>query len=281
MKQFALFLFLVLAISRDGQSQDLHFVAFGGVSNYMGDLQTKKFTTNFLKPAYAAGILYEVSDKLFIRAQVMSTGVAADDFGGPNSSRNLSFATNILEGHLGLEYDILNMYDYAFSPYLFAGIGAFHFDPTTIDASGTKVRLQPLGTEGQGFYLGRKKYGLTQVVFPVGGGLKIALNEDIRVRLEAGLRVLLTDYLDDVSTTYADRAALLQNNGSKALELAYRGDELTGSTAYPAAGTRRGNPAIKDFYYTGGIGISFRISSGDGGGNRGGKGQLGCPRNIY
>jgi hypothetical protein len=281
MKQIALFVFFVLAVPRFIQSQNLHFVAFGGVTNYMGDLQSKKFTTSFLKPAYAAGVLYEVTDKLFIRAQLMSTAVAADDFGGPNNNRNLSFASNILEGHLGIEYDILNNYNYACVPYLFMGVGAFHFDPTTIDASGTKVRLQPLGTEGQGFYLGRKKYSLTQVVFPVGGGLKFAINDDIRIRLEAGLRVLLTDYLDDVSTTYADRNALLQNNGSKALELAYRGDELTNSTAYPAAETRRGNPDIKDFYYTGGIGISFRIGSGDGGGSRGGKGQLGCPTNIY
>ncbi|MFM2359413.1 MAG: hypothetical protein RLY16_1406, partial [Bacteroidota bacterium] len=124
-------------------------------------------------------------------------------------------------------------------------------------------------------------YSLTQVVFPVGGGLKFAINDDIRIRLEAGLRVLLTDYLDDVSTTFADRNALLQFNGSKAVELAYRADELNISLPYPTVGNRRGNPDIKDFYYTGGIGISFRIGSGDGGGSRGGKGQLGCPTNIY
>ncbi|CAN5125688.1 hypothetical protein BH20BAC1_BH20BAC1_20980 [soil metagenome] len=47
---------------------------------------------------------------------------------------------------------------------------------------------------------------------------------------------------------YVDEATLLSEKGAKAVELAHRGDEVqTGS--YPAAGTTRGNPDIKDGYY--------------------------------
>jgi len=73
--------------------------------------------------------------------------------------------------------------------------------------------------------LGRKKYGLTQLSIPFGGGVKMALSDDINLRLEVGLRKLFTDYLDDVSTTYADEDELRANNGQLAVDYAFRGDD--------------------------------------------------------
>src|SRR5690606_14576938 len=107
-----------------------------------------------------------------------------------------------------------------------------------------------------------------QLAIPFGGGLRFALNDNIRIGAELGLRKLFTDYLDDVSTVYADQNELMAFRGPEAVELAYRGDELQNSTlSYPAAGAQRGGAKLKDWYYFTGINISLRIGSkGTGGG---------------
>lgn len=267
------------------KAQNLHFTLFVGVSNYQGDLQPKRFTFDQGNLALGAGGLYELSEKLYVRGNFTFGKIGGKDQKSfANSSRNLSFNSNILDIHLGLEYDILNSYQRSLVPFIFGGVAVFHFSPYTFDTSGRKVFLQPLGTEGQGFFQGREKYGLTQMSLPFGGGLKLAVSENVRVRFEIGFRKTFTDYLDDVSTTYADRGQLLANNGQRAVELAFRGDELKGSTlTYPAANARRGNAANKDLYYFAGIGISFRLlplSEGRNGISGGGRGKLGCPTNL-
>ena len=118
------------------------------------------------------------------------------------------------------------------------------------------------------------------MVIPFGGGLKFSLSEDIFLRLEAGIRKTFTDYLDDVSTTYANRADLLANNGAKAVELSFRGDELKPAFVYPNEGAIRGSPKRTDYYYTVGASISFRLNAG---GERSGpsRSKTGCPVNVY
>ncbi len=262
-------------------AQNLHLTLFGGVSNYQGDLQSKRFTFQQSRAAFGVGALYELSDKLYIRGNVTFGKVAGDDkISGKYASRNLSFTSPVTDIHLGLEYDIINSYENSLTPFVFGGISAFTFNPSTLDSTGKKIFLQPLGTEGQGFYLGRKKYNLTSLALPFGAGVKLSLSQNIRVRFEVGLRKTFTDYLDDVSTTYADETALLLNNGQRAVDLAFRGDEnKSGSTTYPAANTVRGNPDSKDWYYFTGVGISFRLNSNSDGGS--GRNKTGCPSNVY
>jgi Domain of unknown function (DUF6089) len=262
-------------------AQNLHLFVTGGMMNYQGDLQPKRITFSQAHPYFGAGAYYELTDKLFIRASVIAGKVSASDaLGKLNAIRNLSFASNILEFQLGGEYDIFNSYEHRVVPYIFAGVAGFHFNPYTKTSSGNTVYLQPLGTEGQGFFQGRKKYGLTQLSIPFGGGVKFAVNDNVYLRIEASLRKLFTDYLDDVSTFYIDKNVLFAANGQTAVDLAFRSDELNPLLPYPDQGSVRGNPKSKDYYYTAGITISFRINSGNGS-NRPGKGKLGCPVNVY
>jgi len=264
------------------EAQSFHLTVFGGVSNYQGDLQPKRFTFQQANAAFGIGGLYELTEKLYLRGNVTFGRVNGDDSKNViNAPRNLSFSSPITDFHLGLEYDLLNIYERSIVPFVFAGVSVFHFNPSTLDSTGRKIFLQPLGTEGQGFYQGRSKYGLTQMALPFGGGIKFALSENIRVRFEIGLRKTSTDYLDDVSTTYADQTLLLINNGQRAVDLAFRGDELKQTaTSYPAAGTQRGNPKSKDWYYFTGLGISFRIPPSFNGSGFGSS-KVGCPRNVY
>jgi hypothetical protein len=263
-------------------AQKIHLTLMAGVSNYQGDLQAKRFTFEQAHPAFGIGAMYELSDKLYIRAAASFASVSGDDKKGTlNKDRNLSFSSPITEAQLGLEYDILNLYERSFTPYIFAGVAAFRFYPYTIDSAGNKVNLRPLSTEGQGFYLGRKLYPNKQIAIPFGGGIKMALSDDIRLKFEVGIRYLMTDYLDDVSTTFPDGALLLATKGPQAVALSFRGDEIKSGLAYPS-GAKRGNPAVKDLYYFTGLTISFRLTSGQGGGGGNGrKSQYGCPVRVY
>lgn len=258
-------------------AQNLHLTLFGGMSNYQGELQPKRFTFQQAYGAVGIGVLYELNDKLYLRGNVTFGKIGGSDSKNKlNKDRNLSFTTPIVDLHLGVEYDILNLYERSITPFVFGGISVFNFNPSTIDSTGKKIFLQPLGTEGQGFYLNRTKYNLTEIAIPFGGGIKLALSENIKVRFEMGLRKTFTDYLDDVSSTYADENLLLINNGQRAVSVAFRGDELkTSATNYPSAGTQRGNIKTKDWYYFAGLGISFRLTP------KFNTGKTGCPVNIY
>ncbi len=260
------------------QAQKLSVTAFGGMANYSGDLQEKRFTTSQAGYAFGAGVLYELTDKIALRSNVTIAKIKATDaLGTSNKDRNLSFSSPLLDVHVGAEYNFLNIYEKGFTPYVFAGISYFHFNPSAIDSSGNKVFLQPLGTEGQGFYDNRTKYKLNQFAIPFGGGVKLALGDNIRLGLEVGLRKTNTDYLDDVSKTYADQTLLAQNNGQKAVELSFRQNEgKTNVVPYPAAGTQRGKAAYKDWYYFTGVTMSFRLNS-----IFEGKSKLGCPVNVH
>jgi hypothetical protein len=277
--------FLLLAavlIAFTVQAQKFHATLFGGFANYQGDLQARRFTLDQSHPAFGAGILYEISEKLYGRANITVGKISGDDKkDGRNAARNLSFSTPVTDIHLGLQYYVLNPYLHSLAPYVFAGISHFNFNPSAIDSFGNKVYLQPLSTEGQGFYQDRKKYSLGQFSIPFGGGVTFSLSEKIRVGVEIGLRKTNTDYLDDVSTTYVDQALLLTNRGAQAVSLAYRGDELKSGAPYPADGAQRGSAKSKDWYYFSGLNLSIRLGNGGNDGAGGGKSKVGCPTNIY
>ncbi len=244
-------------------AQDFHLTAFTGISNYQGDLQPKGFTFQQANAAIGVGALYEVNERLYLRANVTFGKIKGDDKRyARNASRNLSFSSPITDIHLGVEYDILNSYERAFVPFVFTGLSIFNFNPSTQDSAGLgQVFLQPLGTEGQGFN-GTNKYKRTQLAIPFGAGVKYSVSDNVKIRLEIGFRKTFTDYLDDVSTVYANPAALAANNGPLALSISYRTDELPGSSkSYPGPNRIRGNPKQKDWYYFAGIGVSFRIST--------------------
>jgi hypothetical protein len=250
-----LFLFVYAA-----KSQNLRVTLFGGFSNYQGDLQEKGYTIDQAHPAFGFGALYDITSHIAIRGNInFGTLGGNDKFNARNHQRNLNFSSPITDIHLGIEYSLLDMDRYRFSPYVFAGISYFMFNPSTRDSAGTKVYLQPLSTEGQGFYNGRKKYSLQQFSIPFGAGIRFSVSPNIGLAFEIGMRKTNTDYLDDVSTTYVDKDILLANRGQQAVDLAFRGDELKTGLTYPAGGSQRGKVQNKDWYYFSGFILSVRL----------------------
>jgi opacity protein-like surface antigen len=265
-------------------SQNLHLGVFGGASAYSGDLVEKFFPKKLTNGVIGITANYELQDQIFIRAGFNYSVVGGDDKYSKDTAlqhRNLSFETSIAEFSLTAEYYIFNLYNQKFSPYFFAGLAIFHFNPYAYDRNRQQVFLKPLSTEGQGLsqYPDRKPYSLTQLAIPFGGGIKYAFNDNVRLGLELGLRKLFTDYLDDVSTTYADYNDLLAAKGQLAVDMAYRGYEVTGGNPnYPAKNITRGGEKFKDWYYFAGLHLTFRIGSGGSGLQfMSNKRKYGCP----
>ncbi len=276
MKPFFLCLSMVL-LAFFTQAQNFHLNVYAGFSNYQGELQDKRLSLSQAHVAGGLGFSYDIASHFSIRTGVTISKLSGDDKGGRNKARNLNFASKLTEANVGLEYFITApVEEHSLTPYLFAGVAMYHYDPYTFDSTGAKCFLKPLSTEGEGFVVGRSNYKLTQFALPVGAGVKLSLSDNVNVGLEVGYRKLFTDYLDDVSATYVDGAQLLTNRGAKALELSYRGDELkNGNMNYPPSGQKRGSPQAKDAYFFSMLTLSFRL----GGGGLGAM-EYRCPGNV-
>jgi hypothetical protein len=290
MKKLPVFVLLVCA-GFSASAQRFHVGIFGGLAAYNGDLTDKIYPKKVTNGALGITANYELTDNIMLRAGYTYAIVGGSDRFNKDQeliNRNLSFETKLNEFSLVGEYYLQNLYDHKWSPYAFAGLAVYHYNPYAYDVNNNKVYLRPLSTEGQGLpgYANRTPYKLTQLAIPFGAGVKLALNDKIHLGLEVGFRKLFTDYLDDVSTTYADPSDLLAAKGQQAVDMSYRGDEVpTGSTAYPAKGAQRGGADFKDFYYFTGLHLTYRLGGGGslfGGGGGGGKrSRLGCPTNVY
>jgi len=239
-------------------AQNFHFSARFGVINYQGDLKAKSIALSGASLMGSIGGRYDLAEHVTARSYITYGKLKADDKKGTAAmrQRNLNFATSLLDWELTAQYNLFSLNNRWWTPYAFAGIGLYHYKPYTKDPAGERVFLKPLSTEGQGFTAGREEYKLTQFSVPFGLGADYSLNEDMRVGLEFGYRKLFNDYLDDVSNAYVDASALQAARGAKAVELAWRGDEVN-SGPYPPAGATRGNPDNKDGYYY--VALTFTV----------------------
>ena len=277
---------IILVVSAKSFAQ-VQVGIFGGLSNYQGDLTDKPFKNS--KGAFGLTVAYQVKPRINLRAGLtIATVAGADSLSDKDylRQRNLSFQSPITELSLIAEFYSFDLTNKRWSPYVFAGLAVFHFNPYTFDQSNSKVYLKPLSTEGEGLqgYANSKAYSLTQLAIPFGGGIKFAVTPSMNIAIEAGLRKTFTDYLDDLSGNYPDATDLLNAKGQEAVLLSYRGFEVAGGNpSFPAKGAQRGSPKSKDYYYFTGIHLSFSIDKSQSSGaiyfhNHVKKGY-GCPAN--
>lgn len=255
---FSIVLFFILGTAA---AQNVSLAIMPGLSNYAGDLQKASYTFN--ASDFCGGMAFLYNEGHFnLRAGLFLGAVEASDSATSSfPKRNLSFQTNILEGSLMLQYDILNLNnENKFTPYIMAGIGVFAFNPYTMDTFGAKWYLQPLGTEGQGLanFPGRKPYKLSQICIPAGIGIKYKISESFTAGIEFSSRLIYSDYLDDVSTKYPNLNLLEQERGPKARELSFRGVEIDPNATITTRSTR-GNPNNRDNYYSSSLIITYRL----------------------
>lgn len=257
------------------RGKPIEFGATLGVSNYMGDL-AKSVAVQEFNPMGGLICRFNLSDWVTLRGNALFGQISGDDKNYADNDafrkqRNLNFRSNIVEFGGTVEWNFKGFGETQnfnpSSPFLFAGIAVFKFNPKTQfkymprDPNGLPlhgadlqkydnqwIELQPLGTEGQETtkYNDRRRYALTQISIPVGMGYKKQFNGVWAWGIEMGVRKTFTDYLDDVSLDYVDNQIVGGNSGSLAAALKDRGPEL-GYQNFDN-GTGRGNSANKDWY---------------------------------
>lgn len=269
---------LVLLVSVTGnanaQSQNLEYVQKGefgitaGLAHYFGDLNTR-VGLNRPKPALGLFFRKQFGNYVGVRLSAHYAQVGYSDVYSKNDyqkTRNLSFNSNIWEVALQGDFNFFKFVPtdpyYAFTPYITLGIGAFTYDPYAY-TNGEKEFLRPLGTEGQLVgYQGRKPYNTMAICIPLGVGIKYNLSEKINFSFEIAHRFTTTDYLDDVSTTYApvnsfaplSKAALLQD---RSVEI----DPDRPINFAPGGTRQRGWSKQKDQYIIAEVGLTYNIST--------------------
>lgn len=246
-----------------------------GFSTYWGDLNTPSFTSNLFNNS---GLAIQLSgrkiynNRFGIRGSIMYGRVRGNDAKSDiewQYQRNLNFRSSIIEGAIMAEYYILGFDETPgsniISPYITAGLSIFRFDPTT-NYRGSEVRLQPLGTEGQGQAPYGDKYSLNAIGIPFGGGLKFTISSTINISTEIILRRTNTDFLDDVSSIYVSYPELSRINGTLAANLSSRTNEYFGQSEpiVRETGSQRGGAKVKDYFFTSMVTLNILLTDGKG-----------------
>lgn len=248
-----LFFILLSAVAVRAQDWDIGVTAGG--AGYMGDLNARNITQiSGLAGGFYARRNYSgyISAKVgYMHGQIVATDRLSSN--PENQIRNLSFYDNLDELAATCEFNFLEFRPgidrHAFSPYVFLGIGAVHYNPKAYYTDGRAYDLRPLTTEGQS-----KPYGSMAIAFPYGVGLKYNFNKKFTISTEAGYRNASTDYLDDVSGYYADPNKLTSDQSRYFADKRLSADRGT-------YGTQRGDLRPKDTYMFFTVSLSFTFVS--------------------
>jgi hypothetical protein len=177
--------------------------------DFVADMQLGSTRYNFM--GYSR---YKVNKSISLKGQLLLLNISgADKFSKEVSrvGRNLNFSTNIIEASVQGEWNFFSQTRLSgggglsngkkkktdFRSYIFAGVGAFYYNPTTT-IDGKKYKLRDYQTEGV-------KYSPIGISFPLGIGLAYTIDRKYRLSFDLGYRITNTDYLDDASDKYVDK----------------------------------------------------------------------------
>lgn len=264
MKKIFTFL-LLLSIYTASHGQYLEIGAMSGLTSYIGDLQPKSPATGSYGLTYGGLARLHYRPHLSFKVSAVAGKFYATDryATGNRRFRNLESETKYYELAATAEWNLAqyNVLDNkTTSPYLFAGIAGFYFNPRARTDYGSNewVDLRPLGTEGQTLGGDQKSYNPFQIAIPFGVGFKIAVSKKLNLGCELGFRQTFTDYLDDVSGNYPDLAQLNEKN-PLASKLSFRTPELFGSSLELPSGMKRGDNYKFDIYFMGALTITYNL----------------------
>lgn len=240
-------------------------ISVGGI-NYEGDLAPSSFLASLSQSHIDLGAFayLKVNDWLSLKINYHHGSISGSDaltHDEGRMSRNLSFRSPIDELSTSGTFYYLSKFTQKsiIKPYLSLGIGVFRFNPQA-ELNGQWYPLQPLSTEGQGLknFPNRKPYKRIQISFPIGAGIQVALDRRTALIFDLSFHKTLTDYLDDVSTTYVPLEDLIKEKSELAAQLSNRILSSNGrANSYNMSG--RGNPKNKDWYMIGSVGIVANI----------------------
>jgi hypothetical protein len=243
---------LLLALSGMASSaQTMEVGVFGGLSYYLGELNPAVHFRKS-KPAYGVLARVNINSRWSLKASVLRGKVAGDDLKiDYNTVTGLNFESPVTDVAFVGEF---NFFDYftgskrdRFTPYIFGGVGMSWFNPTS-----GGVKLHDAGTEGQNVgFDGREPYKLYAFTIPFGIGFKYSLSSRFSLSGEWGMRRTVTDYIDDISTTYYLVGSQINPNNTD--------EVLSDPTLSKEPYMERGDPATKDWYNFTGITLTYKF----------------------
>ncbi|RZK18446.1 MAG: hypothetical protein EOO56_16045 [Hymenobacter sp.] len=184
--------------------------------NYFGDLNPNTNFASFkfgdTRPNLGITITHRFYPRVSGRFGLSYGRITAEDADNANRddanaryryARNFKFRNDIAEASAVLVVDLIeNRNNYLkrpdFVPYVFAGLAGFYHNPQG-EYQGTWYNLQQYQTEG-------KDYSKVSFAIPFGAGVRYRINRNLDASFEIGLRKTFTNYLDDVSDSYASAA---------------------------------------------------------------------------
>ncbi|RIJ37304.1 DUF6089 family protein [Pontibacter oryzae] len=312
---FLVLVFAVLCIAPDAEAQRFtqrkRYGSVGvsfGATNYFGDIVPSPDFTSFrfksTRPSAGISYTYRFAPRYSYRVGFTWGRITGDDALSASNDeqenlgryrRNLSFRNDIKEVSAVAIVDLFenrNTFQRRpdFVPYAFAGVGIMHHNPKAYYENGSRnlsssndiptgwYELQPLGTEGQYAEGGNypDPYKRVQIVLPFGFGVRYKIDRYWDLSLEVGWRKTFTDYLDDVSTSYASKANLLAGGGDNPTASAILSDR-SGETdftklpdpsgtpyvivkGYGRDGQQRGESSDDDWYITTNFTLNYILS---------------------
>ena len=227
-----------------------------GAANYQGDLAPRLVLAE-TQPYASLFYRRNINGFFALRGELSFAQVSGDDkHFEANQPRNLHFRSPIYEVAGLLEFNfqkyLLGLRSKDFTPYVFAGIGVAYFNPQA-QLDGTWHDLRPLSTEGQGIG-GADPYSPFLIALPMGGGFKWKFTRRLNLGAYLTYRFTYTDYLDDVSGTYFEKASIVEEKGTIAGNLSDRRVEIPNYTD-----KERGNPDRNDWYAFFGFSLSYML----------------------
>lgn len=244
-----------------------------GMSNYLGEIGGKEKTErpfiwdmklNQTRWAMGGTVRYKFNNYFAIHGSLNYQRIQCDDALSTNRGRrgrNLNFRNDILDLAVRGELYIYGIPDVGgtgryrldFQSYAFVGVAGYIHGPKTI-YEGAWTKLRPLMTEGQA-----KPYSKVGISIPTGLGFYFTKKRKYRFGAEVCWKLTFTDYIDDISTVYADPTSL---TSQAAVDLNNRHDEVSGNPDVPddryyAPGEKRGDSSDNDTYFYVGFSYSY------------------------
>lgn len=231
-----------------------------GYATYSGDLCDGM---DCFDPQIATtlGLTYRMTESLSLRAGLSWFRLAGDDSKSEDvwrKRRNLHFRSENIEFAVVAKYNIFQYHKMyrrrqTFSPYVFLGVGANYFIPKAeleVEGSTDWYNLRDYKTEGE-------EYSKIAFVIPYGAGITVKVSPHLDLLIDVGFRLAFTDYLDDVSNSYAIQSEL----SSVGKALSDRTNEYDGFavSTVDRSNKLRGGADKRDGYYMTRIGLSYTL----------------------
>ena len=244
-------LFILITFKSNSQTPYSTWEAgfYGGECYYLGELNETHFLP--FNISFGPRVRYNYDQRLGLKLALTYGEISGDDAKSNNSfkrDRNFSFKSQLFEASFVGEfnfipYSVLDKKASLGTPFLFLGLGYTRHNPKT-QFNGNWVNTNELKTEGVNF--NKNIFSL-----PIGIGYKMRAKK-FGFEFSWGIRKSNSDYLDDVSTNFANNS--FENTLSNETN-------NTDTTEYEnVSNIKRGDQYNKDWYVFTGLTILINLT---------------------